>query len=119
MPIGMPTSAATTALARTSTKVCGNMRPMYSLTGYPWRKEVPKSKRTDRQRKSTYCTASGRSSPRFFAQSARACGGRLAAHHRHAGVAGQDAHREEHDAHRPEEHRDGDEHPTQDVLEHG
>ena len=33
MPIGMPTRAATTALDRTSTSVCGNMRAMYSLTG--------------------------------------------------------------------------------------
>ncbi len=33
IPMGMPTSAATTALDITSTNVCGNMRPMYSLTG--------------------------------------------------------------------------------------
>ena len=33
IPIGMPTRAATTALAATSTKVWGNMRAMYSLTG--------------------------------------------------------------------------------------
>ena len=48
--MGTPTSAATTALARTSTSVWGNMRAMYSLTGYPWRSELPKSKRTERQR---------------------------------------------------------------------
>ena len=33
IPIGMPTRAATTALAITRMKVCGNMRAMYSLTG--------------------------------------------------------------------------------------
>ncbi len=33
MPIGIPIRAATTALDMTSTSVCGNMRPMYSLTG--------------------------------------------------------------------------------------
>ncbi len=33
IPIGMPTRAATTALESTSTRVCGNIRAMYSLTG--------------------------------------------------------------------------------------
>jgi len=33
MPIGMPIRAATTALDTTSTRVWGNIRAMYSLTG--------------------------------------------------------------------------------------
>jgi hypothetical protein len=45
-------------------------------------------------------------------------GGGLVAHHGHARVARQDAHREEDDAHGPEEHRNRDQHPAQDVLEH-
>jgi hypothetical protein len=33
MPMGMPTSPATMALAMTRMNVCGNIRAMYSLTG--------------------------------------------------------------------------------------
>ena len=46
-------------------------------------------------------------------------GGRLVAHHGHAGIARQDAHGEEDDAHGPEQHGHRDQEAPQHVLEHG
>jgi hypothetical protein len=68
---------------------------------------LPKSKRTERPIE-----------PEVFGAAGERLGGGLVAHHRDARITGQHAHREEDDAHRPQQHGDRDQDAARNVLEH-